>query len=170
MAISDIFPPGSPSPCKAGRKTASDFSRNDTAEPCPGQEERFSDMIRRSLSANLHHDSFAGLQRAFNPNIALLLPRGQRLDDLPRHCPVQEVSKRRSADLWSSCCLLPCWLCSYVPSCWKSPSSPSSWSSLHSAHPCQQLAELFPLRGHCGAYHSNAKKINYFIMLHIRWH
>ena len=51
-------------------------------------------MIRRSLSANLHHDSFAGLQRAFNPNIALLLPRGQRLNDLPRHCPVQEVSKK----------------------------------------------------------------------------
>lgn len=55
-------------------------------------------MIRRSLAANLYHDSLTGLQRAFNPNIALLLPRGQRLDDLPRHCPVQEVSKRRSAD------------------------------------------------------------------------
>ena len=159
MAISDIFPPGSPSPCKAGRKTASDFSRNDTAEPCPGQEERFSDMIRRSLSANLHHDSLAGLQRSFNPNIALLLPRGQRLNDLPKALPCAGgLEKGGTPGLWSPCSLLPCWLCSYVPSCWKSPSSPSSWSSLHPAHPCQQQAERFPPHGNCGAYHSKEKE------------
>ena len=54
-------------------------------------------MIRRSLSANLHHDSFAGLQRAFNPNIALLLPRGQRLNDLPGIALCRRSRKRRNA-------------------------------------------------------------------------
>ena len=168
MAVSDIFPPGSPSPCKAGRKTASDFSRNDTAEPCPGQEERFSDMIRRSLSANLHHDSFAGLQRAFNPNIALLLPRGQRLNEGIALCRrSRKGGAPTSGRLAASC------LAGFVLT---SPHVGSHHHPLHHGHPSTQLIPVSSTRSDSHsvgiAEHIilKRKKTKNFTMLHIRWH
>ena len=171
LAVSDIFPPGSPSPCKAGRKTASDFSRNDTAEPCPGQEERSSDMIRRSLSASLHHDSFAGLQRSFNPNIALLLPRGQRLDDLPKALPCAgglEKEERRASGRLAAFCLAGFVL--------TSPHTGSHHHPLHHGHPSTQLIPASSGRSdsHPVGIEEHIilkrKKTKNFTMLHIRWH
>ena len=128
-------------------------------------------MIRRSLSANLHHDSFAGLQRAFNPNIALLLPRGQRLNDLPRHCPVQEVSKkeeRRPLVVLQPSALLALFLrplileVTIIPFIMVIPPRSSSLSVASGAIPTP-----WALRMHIIL---KRKKTKNFTMLHIRWH
>lgn len=128
-------------------------------------------MIRRSLSASLHHDSFAGLQRSFNPNIALLLPRGQRLNDLPRHCPVQEVSKkeeRRPLVVLQPSALLALFLrplileVTIIPFIMVIPPRSSSLSVASGAIPTP-----WALRMHIIL---KRKKTKNFTMLHIRWH
>lgn len=170
MAVSDIFPPGSPSPCKAGRKTASDFSRNDTAEPCPGQEERSSDMINAHCQQIFITILSLGYRGLSTQILRCSCPVGRGWTTSQRHCPVQESRKGgapASGRLAASC------LAGFVLT---SPHVGSHHHPLHHGHPSTQLIPVSSGRSDSHpvgiAEHiiPKRKKTNNFTMLHIRWH